>query len=79
MKYPTKWDKAHKMFNIKLKACDNDAMKAIEKLSLEALKQTKLAKQHPESVAYLRAKWNRNAATYGINLAFGKDLRKEDA
>lgn len=79
MMYETKWGKARKRWNNTLGRCGNDAMKALEVLQAEVIKQKKLAKQYPSSQAYILVKWNRNAATYGLNLAFGKDLREEDA
>ena len=75
-KYESKWEKARKMFNRKMKDFGNNGSKAIEHFSAEALKYDRLAKEHPASVAKHRARYAHNAATYGINLAFGIDKAK---
>lgn len=72
-KFPTKWETAKKMFNRKMRELDNDGSKAIQYFVDEAARQQKLAKEMPESVAYIRAAKANIAATYGINLAFGID------
>lgn len=72
-KYQTKWETAKKMFNRKMRELDNDGSKAIQYFVDEAARQQKLAKEMPESVAYIRAAKANIAATYGINLAFGID------
>jgi hypothetical protein len=70
-KFETKWTRAKKMFNAKMRDLDNDGSKAIQYFIDEAARQKKLAKQYPASVAHCRARFADNAATYGINLAFG--------
>jgi hypothetical protein len=75
-RYETKWQKARRMFNAKMKAFDNNGSKAIEFFSAQALKYQRIAKEQPQSVAGHRARYAHNAATYGINLAFGTDLAK---
>ena len=72
-KYQTKWEAAKKMFNSKMRDFDNDGSKAIQYFIDEAARQNKIAKEMPKSVAYIRARKANNAATYGINLAFGID------
>jgi len=72
-KFETKWTRAKKMFNAKMREFNNDGSKAIQYFVDEAARQKKLAKQNPASVAYCRASFADNAATYGINLAFGID------
>lgn len=72
-KFPTKWETAKKMFNRKMRELNNDGSKAIQYFVDEAARQQKLAKEMPESVAYIRAAKANIAATYGINLAFGID------
>ena len=72
-KFPTRWETAKKMFNRKMRELDNDGSKAIQYFVDEAARQQKLAKEMPESVAYIRAAKANIAATYGINLAFGID------
>mgnify|MGYP003122333843 FL=1 len=74
-KYETKWTTAKKMFNRKMRDFNDDGSKAIQYFVDEAARQNKLAKQYPQSVAYIRARRAHNAATYGINLAFG--IKKE--
>ena len=75
-KYESKWEKARKMFNRKMRELENDGSKTIEYFLDEAARQSKLAKKMPQSVAYIRASYAHNAATYGINLAFGIDKAK---
>ena len=75
-RYETKWEKARRMFNAKMKDFGGNGSKAIEFFSGQALKYESLAKEHPASVAGHRARYAHNAATYGINLAFGTDLAK---
>lgn len=75
-RYETKWQKAGKMFNRKMRELENDGSKAIQYFIDEAARQSKLAKKMPQSVAYIRASYAHNAATYGINLAFGIDKAK---
>jgi hypothetical protein len=72
-RYKTKWEVAKKMFNSKMRDFNNDGSKAIQYFIDEAARQNKLAKEMPQSVAYIRARNADNAATYGINLAFGID------
>lgn len=68
-----KWTRAKKMFNDKMREFDNDGSKTIQYFIDEKARYDRLAKEMPESVAYIRAKGADNAATYGINLAFGID------
>lgn len=75
-RFDTKWTKARRMFNAKVKDFGGNGSKAIEFFSGQALKYERLAKEHPASVAGHRARYAHNAATYGINLAFGTDLAK---
>jgi hypothetical protein len=75
-KYESKWEKARKMFNRKMKDFDNNGSKAIEYFAAQALKYERISKEQPQSVAKHRARYAHNAATYGINLAFGTDLAK---
>jgi len=75
-RFDTKWTKARRMFNAKMKDFGGNGSKAIEFFSGQALKYERLAKEHPASVAGHRARYAHNAATYGINLAFGTDLAK---
>lgn len=72
-KFPSKWVEAKKMFNAKMREFDNDGSKAIQYFVDEAARYNKLAKEMPQSVAYIRAAKANIAATYGINLAFGID------
>jgi hypothetical protein len=72
-KFPSKWGEAKKMFNAKMRELDNDGSKAIQYFVDEAARYNKLAKEMPQSVAYIRAAKANIAATYGINLAFGID------
>jgi hypothetical protein len=72
-KFTSKWDDAKKMFNAKMRELDNDGSKAIQYFADEAARYKKLAKEMPQSVAYIRAAKANIAATYGINLAFGID------
>jgi|TARA_B110000908_G_scaffold21560_1_gene24345 hypothetical protein len=74
--YHTKWTRARKNWIKALKDNDNDAMKVIELFTSGAAKARAAAREYPESVAGIRAENASNAATYGINLAFGKDLAK---
>lgn len=76
-KFQSKWDDAKKMFNAKMRDYNNDGSKAIQYFVDEAARQSKLAKEMPGSVAYIRARKANNAATYGINLAFGIDKAKK--
>lgn len=75
-RFETKWTRARRMFNSKVKDFGGNGSKAIEFFSGQALKYESLAKEHPASVAKHRARYAHNAATYGINLAFGTDLAK---
>lgn len=72
-KFTSKWDDAKKMFNAKMREFDNDGSKAIQYFVDRTAHYNKLAKEMPASVAYIRARKANNAATYGINLAFGID------
>ena len=72
-KFTSKWDDAKKMFNAKMRELDNDGSKTIQYFADEAARYKKLAKEMPQSVAYIRAAKANIAATYGINLAFGID------
>lgn len=75
-RFDTKWTRARRMFNAKMKDFGDNGSKAIEFFTANALKYERLAKEHPNSVAGHRARYAHNAATYGINLAFGIDLAK---
>ena len=75
-KFDTKWTRARRMFNRKMKDFGGNGSKAIEFFYAQALKYESLAKEHPASVAKHHARCAHNAATYGINLAFGTDLAK---
>ena len=72
-KSPSKWNDAKKMFNAKMREFNNDGSKAIQYFVDQTAHYNKLAKEMPASVAYIRARKAHNAATYGINLAFGID------
>tara|TARA_R110001599_G_scaffold7894_1_gene38010 strand:- start:519 stop:755 length:237 start_codon:yes stop_codon:yes gene_type:complete len=74
--YHTKWTRARKNWNKALKDNNNDAMKVIELFTSGASKARIEARKYPDTVAGIRAENSSNAATYGINLAFGKDLAK---
>lgn len=76
-KFESKWTKAKKMFNAKMREFDNDGSKAIQYFVDEAARQKNLAKQNPASVAICRARFADAAATYGVNLAFGIDKAKK--
>ena len=73
VKFETKWDRARKMWNRAMKDRNNDAMACIEFFTGQALSAKKAAKAQPNSNFAIRAEWMSNAATYGLNLAFGID------
>ncbi len=72
-KFPTKWETAKKMFNRKMREFDNDGLKTIEYFMDTAERSEKAAKINPASAHHAIARQANNAATYGINLAFGID------
>lgn len=76
-KYPSKWDRAKRMFNSRLAELNNDGLATVEYFNSQALHYQRLAKENPAGVAGHLAHWAANAATYGVNLAFGKDLAKQ--
>ena len=73
MTYETKWTKAKKIFNAKMRDFNNDGSKTIQYFIDEAARYNKLAKAMPASTHHITAARFDNAATYGINLAFGID------
>lgn len=73
MAYETKWTKAKKTFNAKMRDFNNDGSKAIQFFVDQAARYNKAAKVNPASANYIIAANMENAATYGINLAFGID------
>lgn len=73
MAYETKWTRAKKTFNAKMRDFDNDGSKAIQHFIDQAARHNKAAKANPASAHYIIAANMENAATYGINLAFGID------
>lgn len=73
MTYETKWTKAEKMFNAKMRDFNNDGSKTIQHFIDLAARSKKAAKVNPTSAHYILAARCDNAAAYGINLAFGID------
>lgn len=77
--FETKWTRARKMWNRAMKERNNDAMACIEHFTSQALHNNRVAKSNPNGNGYkfeIIAKNMSNAATYGINLAFGIDKAK---
>ena len=72
-KFETKWSLAKKMFNAKMRDFGNDGSKTIQHFVDEAARYKKAAKANPASAHHILAARFDNAATYGINLAFGID------
>ena len=72
-KFPTKWETAKKTFNRKMRELNDDGSKAIQYFIDAAARYEKAAKVNPASAHYIIAANMHNAATYGINLAFGID------
>ena len=72
-KFPTKWETAKKTFNRKMRELNNDGSKAIQYFIDATARYEKAAKINPASAHHIIASNMRNAATYGINLAFGID------
>ena len=79
IKFDTKWTRARKMWNSAMKDRNNDAMACIEYFTSQALRDAQAAKRNPNGNGYkfeIMSERMRNAATYGINLAFGIDKAK---
>ena len=72
-KYETKWSLAKKMFNAQMRDFNNDGSKTIQYFVDQAARYNKAAKANPASAHHILAARFDNAATYGINLAFGID------
>lgn len=73
MAYDTKWTRAKKTFNAKMRDFNNDGSRTIQHFIDEAARFKKAAKANPASAHHILAARFDNAATYGINLAFGID------
>jgi len=73
MTYHTKWTRAKKSFNAKMRDFNNDGSKTIQHFVTMAARLKKAAKANPASANFIIATRMENAATYGINLAFGID------
>ena len=73
MAYETKWTRAKKTFNAKMRDFDNDGSKTIQHFVDMAARHKKAANVNPTSAHHIIAANMDNAATYGINLAFGID------
>lgn len=73
-KYPSKWERAKRMFCQRLAELDNDGLATIEYFNAQVLHYRGLAKENPASVCGHLAQFASDAATYGVNLAFGTDL-----
>ena len=76
-KYPSKWDRAKKAFDRRCEELDNNGLATIEYFSGQALHYQRLAKEDPAGTWAIRSSRCDNAATYGLNLAFGIDLAKK--
>lgn len=79
IKFDTKWTRARKMWNRAMKDRNNDAMACIEYFTSKALQDAQVAKRNPNGNGYkfeIMSERMRDAATYGINLAFGIDKAK---
>lgn len=76
-RYPSKWDRAKRVFNRRLAELNNDALATIEYFNGEALRAQRLARENPASQGKYFEWLYGNCATYGVNLAFGKDLAKK--
>jgi len=73
MRYESKWDRAAKTFNAKMRDFNNDGSKTIQHFIDMAARHNKAAKVNPADAHHIIAANMENAATYGINLAFGID------
>ena len=79
IKFDTKWTRARRMWNSAMKDRNNDAMACIEYFTGLALRNAQIAKRNPNGNGYkfeIMSERMRDAATYGINLAFGIDKAK---
>jgi hypothetical protein len=79
VKFEGKWDIARKIWNRAMKERNNDAMACIDFLTGQALENSRVAKTNPNNNGYkfeIMAQRMSDAATYGINLAFGIDKAK---
>ena len=79
IKFDTKWTRARRMWNSAMKDRNNDAMACVEYFTSQALRHAQVAKRDPNGNGYkfgILSERCRNAATYGINLAFGIDKAK---
>jgi hypothetical protein len=79
VKFQSKWGVACKIWEREMKNRNNDARACFDYLSDEAIRLSRVAKTNPDNNGYkfeIMAQRMANAATYGINLAFGIDKAK---